>query len=397
MLHQFPVEWYNRAVKEVHVNYALILSGGSGTRLWPLSRRARPKHLISLAGGKPLLEQTLDRLDGLIPPENRYLITIPEQAPIVRDTARGKAVGIIIEPEGVNNLLPMALSTRLIAEKDPEASIAFLPADHNLTHPEKLREALALAYDVAMEGYIVTIGIPTRHPETNYGHVQKGEDIPGFKDRDYPVYKVKTFTEKPPQDVAQEFHSSDDWFWNGGIFIYSAWFMLELISREQPELFKLVNDLTETLIKTEASLENPVIDWESEEAISEAYKTLPAKLRTSIDYALMEKADRIATIPVEMGWSDLGGFSALADLIETVDDEGNRIAPGQGDEESRVLLPGCENVTVFPGRRAVICFECEDLIVVETPDAVLVLPRDKSKDVRDVVDRIKHEGWYDLL
>jgi len=352
---------------------------------------------MRLAGEQPLLEQTLDRLDGLIPPQNRYLITIPEQAPIVRDIARGKAVGIIIEPMGRNNLFPMALTTRLIAERDPEAVIAFLPADHSLAQPEKLRAALDLASRVAMKGYIVTLGIPTRHPEPNYGHVRKGEEVRGFENAAFPVYNVMTFREKPPLEIAEEFHSSEEWYWNSGIFIYSASTMLDLISREQPGLYETVTNLAPTLTKTESSLTRPVIDWETEETIAEAYKTLPAKYRTSIDYALMEKADKVATIPVDMGWNDLGGFNAVADLMEPVDDDGNRIAPAKSEDEPRVLLRGCKNVSVFPGRQAVVCLDCEDLIVVDTPDAVLVLPRDSSRSVRDVVDEIKNRGWTDLL
>ncbi len=379
------------------MNYALILSGGSGTRLWPLSRRAKPKHLINLAGGLPLLEQTLDRLDGLIPPENRYLITIPEQAPIVRDIARGKAVGIIIEPVGRNNLLPMALSAKIIAERDPDACVAFLPADHSITQPEKLTQALGVAFEAAGSGNIVTIGIPTRHPEPNYGHVKRGKAIDGFSDGEFPVFEVELFREKPPLEEAREFHESDSWYWNGGIFIFSVSTINDLISRVQPELASLVNELKESLTRIEPSIDNPVIDWESDELIREAYTNLPNKFHTSIDYALMEKAESVATVPVEMGWSDLGGFAALSDLIDPVDDEGNRIALGAGDIESRSILDGCSNVSLFPGKRAVICIDCDDLIIVETPDALLVLKKDSSSRVRDIVDSVQSRGWADLL
>ncbi len=379
------------------MNYALILSGGSGTRLWPLSRRARPKHLINLAGGKPLLEQTLDRLGDLIPADRRFLITIPEQAPIVRDAARGRAMGIIIEPVGRNNLFPMVLSTKIIAERDEDARIAFLPADHSMTAPEKLGQALSIAFDVAEEGYIVTIGIPTRYPEPNYGHVQKGDRIAGYDDRDLPVYEVKSFREKPPMETAEEFAGSDEWYWNSGIFVFSATAMMDLVLKMQPELARMVNDLAHVLLKSDSTLANPVIDWEADEEIRDAYINLPQKFQTSIDYALMEKADRVATIPVDMGWSDLGGFAALDDLIEPLEDETNRVAPRMDGGDPRVILPGCRDVTVFPGRRSIVCLDCEDLIVVDTPDALLILPKDSSGKVRDVIDLIKQRGWSDLL
>ncbi len=378
------------------MDYALILSGGSGTRLWPLSRRARPKHLVWLAGSKPLLDQTLDRLEGLIPAERRFLITIPEQAPIVRDAARGRAAGIIIEPVGRNNLFPMALSTRMLADRDPDARIVFLPSDHSLAQPGMLRQALELALEVAGQGYIVTLGIPTKYAEPNYGHIQKGDVIPGFGGRAFPVFEAKSFREKPPLELAEEMDRSTEWFWNCGIFIYSASGMLELVAEAQPELARILDDLAPSLAREVPIITKPVCDWEAEQAIREAYLGLPKKLQTSIDYALMEKARRVAMIPVEMGWSDLGGFSALSELLEPVD-ETNRVALGKDGGEARVLLPGCTNVTVFPGKRTVVCLDCKDLIVVDTSDALLILPRESSGRVREVVEQIKQRGWTDLL
>jgi len=378
------------------VNYALILSGGSGTRLWPLSRRARPKHLVHIAGSKPLLEQTLDRLDGLIPPERRYLITIPEQAPLVRDMARGRAVGILIEPKGKNNLFPMALTTRLISEIDPEARIAFLPSDHSIAEPDKLKSALELAYDVAAKGWIVTLGIPIRHPEPAYGHIHIGDEIPGYENRGFDVFKVQSFKEKPDEKLAEQYTSSDEWYWNGGIFIYSAMAMMDLISRAQPELAETLDQLAGVLARKTPTMDKPVFDWEASMEINEAYKNLPKKFQTSIDYALMEKADKVATIPVEMGWNDLGSFTALADLLESDDNE-NRIGPRPDSEEPRVLLPGTTNTAVFPGKRTIICLDCHNLIVVDTNDAILILPRESSADVRSVVEKIKDRGWKDLL
>lgn len=378
------------------MNYALILSGGSGTRLWPLSRRARPKHLISLAGEVPLLEQTLDRLGEIIPPEQRFLITIPEQAPIVRDLARGRAAGIIIEPLGRNNLFPMALSTRFLFDRDPDARIAFLPSDHHILKPGNLLSALECAFDVAGEGYVVTLGIHTRHPEPNYGHIMRGDKIEGFESSGLEVCSVNTFREKPPMDLAEEYHSSDDWFWNGGIFIFSASAMLGLIEEIQPELFDMINELAPILSKEDPGLDHPVIDWEAVEEINEAYRTLPRKLQTSIDYALIEKCSKVATIPVEMGWNDLGGFAALSNLLEP-DDSANSVGPGPDESETRVLMPGTAGTTVFPGRRCVVCLDCEDMIVVDTPDALLVLPRSSSGKVREVVDLIRQQGWLELL
>ncbi len=377
------------------MNYALILSGGSGTRLWPLSRRARPKHLIPFGGGPTLLEQTLDRLDGLISPNRRYLITIPEQAPIVRDAARGKAVGIIIEPMGVNNLFPMALSTKMIADRDPDAKIVFLPSDHTIDHPGKLRDALECAFEVAADDYIVTLGIPTDHPEPNYGHVRRTEPIEGYEGKTCPAYAVAKFHEKPNLETAEQYTSDNDWFWNGGIFIFSAAAMLGYIERLQPELHAIVSKFAPVLAQANPKMDSPVIDWSSSAAISEGYKNLSPELRTSIDFAIMEKADKVATIPVEMGWSDLGGFKALAEL-EEADSDGNRVIVPGLDEHTRVLMPGSKNCSVFPGKRVVVCLDCEDMIVVETSDAVLVLPSRSSRRVKEVVDRLQENRWTDL-
>ena len=378
------------------MNYALILSGGSGTRLWPLSRLSRPKHLISLAGGDPLLSYTLARLDGLIEPEQRFLVTIPEQAPVVRDMARGLAAGIIIEPAGRNNLLPLSLACKMLADRDPEAMIAFLPADHHIQQPDALRSALTLAFDVASKGYIITLGIPTRHPEPNYGHVLIGSELPGYENRDRKVYSVEKFVEKPSDEVAEKYHRDEKVFWNGGIFVFKASTMLDLISRVQPELFKTISDLAGTLSGLKFSLDRPVCDWEAIKGIHDAYLNLPKKLQTSIDYGLMEKAEKVATIPIEMGWNDLGGFAALAGLTEA-DKNGIRIAPRADGGAARVLTPGSKEVTVFPGKRAIVCLDCENLIVVDTPDSLLILPASSSSKVRDLVDQIKQKGWQDLL
>ncbi len=378
------------------MNYALILSGGSGTRLWPLSRLARPKHLIPLAGGPTLLEQTLSRMDDLIPPERRYLITVPEQAPIVRDVARGSAVGIIIEPMGRNNALPMALSTKMLADRDRDARIVFLPADHSIAHPDKLRRSLERAIEVAGEGYIVTLGIPTAYPEPNYGHVQCAEHIPGFEGGEFPAFRVQRFHEKPPLQVAEEYTSDDNWFWNGGIFIYSAVEMLKLIERHQPELHKIVTDLAPVLTHAKPTLDSPVIDFAASSVIQACYRDLPLKLQTSIDFAIMERAEKVATIPVEMGWSDLGGFAALADLFPH-DSDGNRVVAEDAGESLRIITPGSKGVSVFPGKRTIVCLDCADLIVVDTGDALLILPKESSRRVRDVVEEIRERKWNDLL
>jgi mannose-1-phosphate guanylyltransferase len=326
------------------------------------------------------------------------LITIPEQAPIVRDLARGRATGIIIEPQARNNVLPMALCTKMIYERDPEAIIAFLPADHNIQYPDRLRAALDQATKVAAEvlDCIVTLGIPTAYPEPNYGHIHRGEPISGFESGAYPAYEVKRFHEKPPHEMAKQYTEADDWYWNGGYFIFRASTMLELISRAQPELDRIIRDNAAVLGMAKPTLENPVIDWASSSAISGVYRNLPPQLRTSIDYALIEKAGRIATIPVEMGWNDLGGFNALSELFKP-DDLSNRTAPRTDGQTPHVLLPGCSNVSVFPSKRTVVCLDLKDIIVVDTPDALLVLPRSSSRRVSEVVELLNQRGWHNLL
>lgn len=378
------------------MKYALILSGGSGTRLWPLSRTARPKHLISLVGEQPLLEQTLTRLDTLIEPSERFLITIPEQAPIVRDMARGKASGIIIEPMGRNNLLPMAISTKMLYDRDPDAQIAFLPSDHSIGKPEKLRAALERAFDVAGEGYVVTLGIPTSYPEPNYGHIRRGDVIDGFSEGEIRAYKVEQFHEKPHREISEKYHDDADWFWNAGIFIYSATTMIGLIETHQPVLFSIICSLEKILAHMNPSITSPVLDWTGSEYIRNCYRDIPKNLQTSIDYAIMEKAKMVATIPVEMNWSDLGGFGSLSRLVAQ-DEHSNRVAPAAGEDEPRVITMGSENVSIFPGKRAVVVLDCEDLIVVDTHDAILVLPRKSSRRVGEVVQEIRERGWNDLL
>jgi mannose-1-phosphate guanylyltransferase len=284
----------------------------------------------------------------------------------------------------------------MIADKDPDATIIFLPADHSIQHPEKLKAALQRAVAVANQGFIVTLGCPTSHCEPNYGHVLRGDPLPGFEDGEFPAFSVKQFHEKPPSEEAEKYTQSDDWYWNCGIFIFRAEIMLDLIANKQPELARIINTHRASMSLAQPTMENPVIDWAASTAISDEYKKLQPQLRTSVDFALMERADKIATIPVEMGWSDLGGFAPLAELIEP-DESGNRIGPKQGAGEAYVLLPGSRNVSVFPAKRTIVCLDCKDLIVVDTPDALLVLPKGSSRKVGEVVELLRQRGWNTLL
>jgi mannose-1-phosphate guanylyltransferase len=172
--------------------------------------------------------------------------------------------------------------------------------------------------------------------------------------------------------------------------------MMDLISKAQPELTELLDQLAGVLVRENPTVDKPVFDWEASTEINEAYKNLPKKFQTSIDYALMEKADKVATIPVEMGWNDLGSFTALADLLEP-DDKDNRVGPRSDGEDARVLLPGSTDTSVFPGKRTIVCLDCHNLIIVDTNDAILILPHESSADVRSVVEKLKDRGWKDLL
>jgi mannose-1-phosphate guanylyltransferase/mannose-6-phosphate isomerase len=345
---------------------ALILAGGSGTRFWPLSRKRRPKQLLALEGERSLLRETVDRLHPLVGPENVWVCTTQVLAEDVRRELPDVPAGqILLEPEGRNTAPAIGWSVRSMPEEARRDVVVVLPSDHRVGDPAAFRDTLArAARAVKREDRVMTLGVTPRWPETGYGYLEleEGSDEDG-------VRRVRRFVEKPDLATAERYVASGNHLWNAGIFLFRGTTLLEILARLQPELSRGL----------EAIAEVP-------ERVGELYPKLPSD---SIDYAVMEKLDSIATLPLDCGWSDLGSWSALDEVLPR-DDRANT---GRGD----TLALDAEGNLLFSDQGTIAVLGVRDLVVVRTGDSVLVLPKSRSQEVKRLVDELKSRGREDLL
>ncbi len=359
--------------------YPVIMAGGSGTRFWPLSRRTRPKQFLALAGDAPLLAATVARLPPLARPAETFVVCGPKHAAAARRMVPTlPKENFIVEPCARNTAPCVGLAALHVAAKDPRGVIAMLPADHHVARPEAFREALGAAAHLAEAGSIATIGIRPSRPETGYGYLKLGPRlaIRARGRKKLAAHKVERFVEKPDLVTAARYLADGSYLWNSGIFVFRADVILEEIGRAMPVL------------------------GEQLEAIRKAIGT-PGYARTlkrvfpdcpsiSIDYGVMETSQRIAVVPADFGWSDVGSFAALPDVRPT-DHLGN-VAEGDA-----LVIDGRNNVVLAGRDRPVAVIGLDDVVVVDAGDAILVVRRDRAQDVRKAVDELGRRGRDELL
>ena len=364
--------------------HPVILSGGSGARLWPLSREHYPKQLLCLIGSETLLQQTVTRLEGLediaaplfvCNEEHRFLVA--EQ---IRQLNRS-ASHIILEPAGRNTAPALTLAALALKQQDPDALMLAMPADHVIRNREAFQHAVRAGAALAEQGKLMTFGIVPTAPETGYGYIRRGKPIspagPAITDRqsrvtshESPVtsYEISSFVEKPDAPTAQQYLSAGDYFWNSGMFLMQASAWLEELARQRPDILRAC----------EAAFAQGARDGDFFRVDKQAFLACPSD---SIDYAVMEKTDRAAVVPLDAGWSDIGAWSALWAVAEQ-DAQGNVT---EGD----VYMHATQNALVIAKHRLVAAVGLDDVIVVETPDAVLVAHKDHAQNVREIVNRLK--------
>ncbi|WP_404324948.1 mannose-1-phosphate guanylyltransferase/mannose-6-phosphate isomerase [Cobetia sp. UIB-001] len=345
----------------------VIMAGGSGSRLWPLSRQLNPKQFLPLTGEGSMLQETLKRLEPL---EHRapLLICNEEHRFLVAEQVRQQGVSgarILLEPEGRNTAPAIAVAALHAIAEDPNALLLVLAADHLIRDVAKFHESIGHARMLAEQNQLVTFGIVPTHAETGYGYIQRGEGLNDFG------FRVKRFVEKPDIDTAEDYLASGGYYWNSGMFLFSAQSYLEELERFQPAMVEACR----------AALAGASQDLDFTRLDAEAFKVCPSD---SIDYAVMERTERAAVVPLEAGWSDIGSWSALWDVKEH-DAQGNAC---HGD----VMLHDSHGLMVHADHRLVATVGVEDLVVVETKDAVLVAHKDRVQEVKKIVERLKSEG-----
>ena len=353
--------------------HPVILSGGAGTRLWPMSREAYPKQLLALASERSLLQDTVGRITGarfaapLIVCNAEHRFVIAEQL----RQSDVKPRGIVLEPAGRNTAPAVAVAAMMLAAEDPDALMLVLPSDHVIGDIPAFHGAVETAARAAAIGRLVMFGITPTVPEVGYGYVERGAALDGADG----VFAVKGFVEKPDLQRAQQFVASGKHAWNGGMFLFPAALYLAELERLDPEMVKL----------SRAALDGATGDLDFTRLAAEPFDKIAGR---SIDYAVMEHTDKAAVVPASFGWSDVGSWSSLWDIAE-------RDANGNGVVGDVIAVDAVDSYLRSEGR-LLAAVGVQGLVVVATEDAVLVLPKERAQDVRRITDVLKQQGRAEL-
>jgi mannose-1-phosphate guanylyltransferase len=346
----------------------VVLAGGSGTRFWPASRAARPKQLLPLTGGAPMIRETIARV---MPMLKGWADVYVAGGRLVEAATRAvlpelPAENLLVEPVPRNTAPCIAWATATVARKNPDAVVIVLPSDHHVADVAGFRKALELAVGSARDGVVTTIGIKPTRPETGFGYIE-------LEDGAEPVRRVRRFVEKPDLARAEQFVASGRFLWNGGMFIYRARDMMGAVEAHLPEVAGGVRAIDEAATKGKEA-----------EAVASLFGTLPS---VSIDVGVMEKLERLAVVPGDFGWSDIGSWQAAWELAQR-DERGN----AKADQAHYVESTGSMVVDArSPGskKKVVTLVGVDDLVVIDTDDALLVVPRSRAQDVRLAVEALK--------
>lgn len=357
--------------------YALILAGGVGTRLWPRSRKSLPKQMLDLTSSLTMLQQTVERIRELIPPQNIWIMTNAEYTNLVcsqlPEVPRENVVG---EPAPRGTAAAIGLGAEHVAKRDPEGVMFALHADHYMLDEAGFREAMRAAAGVAQEKWLVSLGVTPLRPETGYGYIELGESLGQFEG--HTAYRMLRFREKPNLETARQYVESGRFLWNSGIFCWRADVIQAAFEEHLPQTHQVLHQIGQSL-GTPDEHDMLISQWDR----------LSGSI--SIDHGIMEPAERKATVPIDVGWTDVGAWDSLAALMPK-DSHGNSIS---GTED--LIILESQNVFVHTKEKMVALIGVKDLILVETDDALLLMSPDKAQDVKKVVNWLRDKGRTDLL
>lgn len=358
--------------------YAVIMAGGSGTRLWPLSRHDRPKQSLVISGGKSLFQHAVDRLEGLFPSERILVVTGNDQVGMLREHCPEiPDANYIIEPQPRGTASVVGLAAVAIQAREPQGVMSILTADHLIRNEAHLRQLLRAGYDLVQEDFLVTLGIKPTFPATGYGYIQRGDPLNVYEG--LPAFRVRKFKEKPDLTLARSLVSDGEHVWNSGMFIWKAASVMVEFQRQMPDLYEKL----ETLKRV----------WQSNDREATLAAIWPTIKPQTIDYGIMEHAQNVAVLPsVDLGWNDVGSWESLFESLE-MDIHGNVVMQGSPitiDTQGTLI---CGDIP----DRLIVTIGVKDLVVVDTGKALLVCNRKDAQKVRDIVCQLKESGREDYL
>ena len=354
--------------------YAVIMAGGTGTRLWPMSRRRTPKQLIPLIDDRSLYQGTISRIRPLIEPENTFVVAGADLVPKLAEQSPGIPVkNFIVEPQGKGTAPCIGLAAIHIMSRDPDGVMAVLPADHHVSEAEKFHKAIRSCLHAAEMGHLVTMGIKPTYPSTGYGYIKQGPMIHVLEGN--PVHAVEKFIEKPDEETAARLLREGSYTWNSGMFVWKAARIMEELGIHMPLLHWSLAKIAENIGKPSYP--------------SVLHSTWAGVPTETIDYGVMEKAEDVAVVPTEMGWSDIGSWSSLKKQL--IEDENHNTSRGDN------ILIQTSGSMVLGGKRLIAAIGLRDILIVDTEDALLVCQLRHDQRVRDVVAALKADDRLGYL
>ena len=357
----------------------VIPAGGGGTRLWPRSRQETPKQFLDIVGQRTMLQETADRLHTLVPSERLFVITNARHVgPVREQLPKMPPENVIGEPQGRDSAPAIGLMAALLEKRlGPETVMVVLPADHVVLNEAHFQAILRFAAQVAQDGYLVTLGIPPTGPDVGFGYIQCGAKIAKDDSLDLPAYQVSEFKEKPQKAVAEEYLRTGGYFWNAGMYIAQVGTLRSLFQTHLPQM--------------EAGFAQIVAALGTADGADVMQEVFPTLEKVSIDYGIAEKADKVAVIPADIGWNDVGSWTRLAEVLAQAGHTESNIVVGQhiGYETHGSLI--------YSPHRLIATIGLEDIIVIDTPDATLICPKSRSEDVKQIVEELKKRDQHDLL